>query len=142
MIKESIFMQFINKILGYFIVTFGPLLGCTLFFLPLTLFFSIPAWLSCKKHQCLFWWDLGLSIYGIIFWLISMGILHFYKGETIVNVIYEMFIIMILSLVILYIRAGFLYKYFENQKLLSLLSIMTLFIAVFLLRFFMPELPE
>lgn len=137
-------MPFISKLLELSINTFGAPLGFVIFFLVPTIILSIPAWVICKKHGCLFWWEIGLPIYGMIFWLLCMLFFRIidFKGESLVNLYVEPFIVAALSLLIVYIKPFVLSKFFENQKLLSFLCIVSLCVLILLMRLIIPALPE
>jgi hypothetical protein len=138
----KIFSTLLSKLIAVLMNIFGPLLGCLIFASIPTIILSIPAWIALKKHNCLFWWDLGFTIYAMIFWVIGL-VLFQSKGESLVNIFYEPMIVGALSVIALYARTGIATQFFSgNQKVLSLISIVMLFFSVLILRYFFPVLPE
>lgn len=137
-------MPIISKLLELSLTVFGVPFGFIVFFLVPTLILSVPAWIFCKKQACLVWWEMGLPLYGMIFWLLCMMLFRIIdiKGETLVNLYVEPFVIGVLSLIIIYLRSFFFYKFFENQKTLSLIGVAVLLVLILLMRVFIPALPE
>ncbi len=97
------------------------------------------AYFYAKRRKTLFWSDIGTPIFVILIWIAitAMG----YGHQSLSQVI-EVPIALMISLVIFNLRVFVIDKYNQNYKLNSYTALGISLIFVFLLRSFMPFIPE
>lgn len=110
--------------------------------LILVLFYMVLAsyaWAKAINTDRLYWSDIFLPFGAFVFWFVltSLGFGH----QSLAH-LFELPIILIFSLIILYLRVFIFDKYKKNYRLNSYLTVCMGLIFVFLLRTFMPYLPE
>ncbi len=132
----------ISTFLEFLMNTFGVLFGCVFFALIPTFLLCIPGWLILHRRKYFSKWDVGFPIFTQLFWIIGLIIFHF-RGESLVNLLYEPLGIAAFGIILFYVRIFLLiYIFPRKQKQLFKIFLIILFIFSLLLRLFIPALPE
>lgn len=103
---------------------------------------SIPIWLILQKLKISYWWDYGISFYGMITWFVLLA--YFDIGaQSLTNVALECGGILFFSILITTFRY-FLYKWtnIRFNKTISVVCILLVISFAVLLRLYMPTLSE
>ncbi|WP_196140156.1 hypothetical protein [Aliikangiella sp. G2MR2-5] len=97
------------------------------------------AWFKAKKRNALFWTDISAPILVVVFWVI---ITSFGYGHQSLSHFVEVPIALLFSLIALFVRVFILDNYSKKYRRNSVLVLALSLMFVFVLRTFMPYLPE
>ncbi len=131
--------MFFSNLLEFFLNTFGEFWGIILFYLIPSIILSIPAWIVARKKHILSWLYFSFPICGILFWLI-FWLIFWRKGQSWGNLVIEPFGVMSYTLLLLY--SSVFFSSIKNYKQLSIISVIVLFLSIFIFKFFMPQISD
>lgn len=115
-------------------------MGIVIFILLMTLVLSIPVWLLLTRLKKIYFWDYGISFYGVILWIV---LTFFYVGgQSLTNAVLEPFYINIFSILIILIRFFLSKKVKVDNKMISVIGIILVIGFALLLKILIPTLPE
>jgi len=111
-----------------------------LFILALTMFMSIPIWGMLVFMKKAYFWDYGISFYGVIPWIIltycNTG------GVSLTNAFLEPVFINGMAICLVLIRF-LLSKYTKtSNRFMSVISIILVIVCSIFMKFIIPTLPE
>ena len=100
---------------------------------------AIPAYIHAKRRQALFWIDTILPVLVVLFWFIITASGH---GHQSLSNFIEAPIALLFSLILLNIRVFITDQSYKNYRKNSYVTMAISLLFVFLLRSFMPFIPE
>ena len=100
---------------------------------------GLPALFYAKRRNALFWSDIGLPIFVVVFWVAVTA--SGYGHQSLSHVV-EVPISLAFSLIVINTRVFVVDKFKKNFKNNSYVALGLSLLFVFLLRTFMPYLPE
>ncbi|WP_255554930.1 hypothetical protein [Moritella sp. 24] len=100
---------------------------------------TLLTWIAAKSRNALFWSDAYGPIFIVLFWIM---VTYTGYGQQSLSHIIEVPIALVLNLIVINIRVFIVDKIYYDHRKNSLITLGLSLFIVFLLRTFMPFLPE